>query len=251
MAEIRCRLIILAAGEGKRFKQQGYVEPKPYIDVLGLSMLEVVIRNMRDQLGQKCPATIITQESFGRPQEKLTHAEELENASIIRLSGTTGGAAETALLGINHGQDIDEKIIICNCDQLVLFDGKKMLKSLKKNAGSILTFEDPTLNPKWSYAEISKGGKITRVAEKVPISTHATVGVYGYSSRKTANDAISKMISANDRFNGEFYLCPAYNYIDGTISNISSIRMWGLGTPEDLEAAHADSDFGAEVARIR
>jgi predicted heme/steroid binding protein len=59
------------------------------------------------------------------------------------------------------------------------------------------------------------------------------------------------MMLADDRFNGEFYLCPAYNYIDGTISNVSSTRMWGLGTPEDLKAAIADSDFVAEVDRIR
>ncbi len=249
MAEVRCRLIVLAAGEGKRFQQEGYTDPKPLIDVLGIRMLELVIRNMKDQLQEDCQVTIITRDVFGNVFGFME--KNMENASSIRLSEMTGGAAETALKGLNHGLDLGEKIIICNCDQLVLFDGKKMLKSLDKNAGAILTFEEPSLNPKWSYAEVGKGGKITRVAEKVAISTHATVGVYGYASRTVAAEAIGKMMAANDRFNNEFYLCPAYNYIDGTISNISSKRMWGLGTPEDLKAAITDSDFAAEIDRIR
>lgn len=249
MAEVHCRLIVLAAGEGKRFQQMGYKEPKPFIPVLGVRMLDLVIANMKSQLGVDCPVTIITQEKFGHLFGQTDF--HLENASSIRLAELTGGAAETALWGLNHGPDQGEKIVICNCDQLVLFDGKKMLKSLDKHAGSILTFEEPGRNPKWSFAEVNKKGLITRVAEKNPISDHATVGVYGYANRTVAINAIKKMIAADDRFNNEFYLCPAYNYIEGTISNISSKRMWGLGTPEDVQAAIADKDFETEMDAIR
>jgi len=249
MAEVHCRLIVLAAGEGKRFQEVGYKEPKPFIEILGVRMIELVIANMRSQLGVDCPVTIITQDKFGRIFGQTEFY--LDKTSVIRLGSLTGGAAETALWGLKHGPDMGEKIVIANCDQLVLFDGKKMLKSLDKHAGSILTFDEPGRNPKWSYAEINKKGLITRVAEKNPISDHATVGVYGYANRNVAIDAISKMMAANDRFNNEFYLCPAYNYIDGTISNVSSTRMWGLGTPEDVQTAIADKDFATEIETIR
>jgi len=47
------------------------------------------------------------------------------------------------------------------------------------------------------------------------------------------------MIEKDIRVNNEFYVCPTYNELiqDGkTIYNypISSDKMWGLGTPEDL-----------------
>ena len=46
------------------------------------------------------------------------------------------------------------------------------------------------------------------------------------------------MIERNIRTNNEFYVCPVYNqFIEAggkvRIKNIE--RMWGLGTPEDLQ----------------
>lgn len=48
------------------------------------------------------------------------------------------------------------------------------------------------------------------------------------------------MIIENDRVNGEFYTCPAYNYAikNGAkvgIYNIDFEQMHGIGTPEDLQ----------------
>jgi hypothetical protein len=46
------------------------------------------------------------------------------------------------------------------------------------------------------------------------------------------------MIEKNDRVNGEFYICPVYNYMileDKTISPYFINEMNALGTPEDLK----------------
>ncbi len=45
----------------------------------------------------------------------------------------------------------------------------------KIDAG-IITF--PNKHPKWSYAKLDDEGYGTEVAEKKPISEHATVGIY-------------------------------------------------------------------------
>jgi hypothetical protein len=45
------------------------------------------------------------------------------------------------------------------------------------------------------------------------------------------------MISKNIRVNNEFYVCPVFNEAiqDGKTFNSYKIeKMWGLGTPEDL-----------------
>ncbi len=251
MAEVRCHLIVLAAGEGKRFRQVGYKDPKPFIEISGVHMLDLVIRNMRDQLKltpEACPVTIVTQDSFGDPPFNL------ENANLIKLTRTTSGAAETAKLALESLPPDGLPVIVCNCDQLVTFDGAEVLDSLQLDRSNvILTFEEPTRNPKWSYAEIVPGTcLVKRVAEKVAISTTATVGVYGYAAASVAIAAIERMMQANDRFNNEFYLCPAFNYVKGFYTCVEpSIRMWGLGTPEDFDLALADSDFIQEVDRIR
>ena len=45
------------------------------------------------------------------------------------------------------------------------------------------------------------------------------------------------MIKENKRFNNEFYVCPVFNeaIADGKkIKTYDIDKMWGLGTPEDL-----------------
>ena len=89
-----------------------------------------------------------------------------------------------------------------------------------------------------------------RVAEKVPISTHATVGIYSFRTKKIALNAIDAMITADDRFNGEFYLCPAFNYVDHKKASPST-KMWGLGTPDDLWNAVGDPAFVKAVEKLK
>jgi hypothetical protein len=46
------------------------------------------------------------------------------------------------------------------------------------------------------------------------------------------------MMKKNIRFNDEFYICPVYNEAIKDNKNIfiSDVKkMWGLGTPDDLE----------------
>lgn len=244
MDRIRYRLIIPAAGIGKRFADVGYTDPKPYILVDGVRMLDLVIRNVRSQLGFDIPVTVVLRDDLG-PMPFVS-----KDVDIVRLGAVTSGAAETVKLGM---QDVDDdvRIIICNCDQVVTFDGPDFLDALSKNSGAILTFEEPSLDPKWSYAEIVEGtDRVVRVAEKVPISTHATVGVYAFANRSIAMDAIDSMIAADDRCNGEFYLCPSFNYVTGVVVR-SVNRMWGIGTPNDLHAALTNDEFMAEVAKIK
>ena len=104
--------------------------------------------------------------------------------------------------------------------------------------GGILTFKSK--HPKWSYAKLDKKGYVSEVAEKKPISDHATVGVYYFKKGSNYVKAAEQMISKNIRTNNEFYVCPVYNecILNGEkikIFNIDSESMWGLGTPEDLE----------------
>ena len=47
------------------------------------------------------------------------------------------------------------------------------------------------------------------------------------------------MIDSDIRVNGEFYVCPVYNEAIQDEKNIiihEIEKMWGLGTPEDLES---------------
>jgi dTDP-glucose pyrophosphorylase len=101
--------------------------------------------------------------------------------------------------------------------------------------GGIITFE--ATHPKWSYAKLGEDGFVCEVAEKKPISNLATVGVYYWKKGSDYVKYAEQMIEKNIRVNNEFYVAPVFNEAisDSKRIRVKSIdKMWGIGTPEDL-----------------
>ena len=132
-------------------------------------------------------------------------------------------------------------MLIANSDQLVDISIGDFINDClsRKLDGSILTFLDSEMNPKWSFAKTGEDDLVVQVKEKEAISNLATVGIYFFSKGKYFVDADVYMIVNNDRVNNEFYTCPAYNYSIAVghkigVYTIAHEEMHGLGTPEDL-----------------
>ena len=86
-------------------------------------------------------------------------------------------------------------------------------------------------------AKIDENGYVTEVAEKNPISDIATVGVYFWKKGSDYVKYAEEMIKENIRVNNEFYVCPVFNEAikdNKKIRTFDIEKMWGLGTPEDL-----------------
>jgi len=231
----KMNVLIPMAGAGTRFEQAGYSFPKPLIDVKGKPMIQQVV----DSLNINAKFIFIVQKKHYE-EYALSHTLNLisPNCEIVQVDGVTDGAACTTLLAkdlINN----DEPLLIANSDQYLDWDSNQFMYSMMADDidGGILTF--PSTHPKWSYAETSPTGLVTKVAEKIPISEHATVGVYYFKKGSSYVSAAEQMIEKNIRTNGEFYVCPAYNEAilnkqKIKIFEIPGDQMWGLGTPEDL-----------------
>ena len=160
------------------------------------------------------------------------------NCKIVTVDELTEGAACTTLLAKEH-IDNDRPLLLANSDQFIEWSSNKFMYSMVADEidGGILTF--PSTHPKWSYAKLNRQGFVSEVAEKVPISEHATVGIYYWKHGSDYVKYANQMISKNIRVNNEFYVCPVFNEAIQDdkkikISGIKAEQMWGLGTPEDL-----------------
>lgn len=224
------------AGRASRFKETGYTIPKSFIEVKGKPM----IKWATDSLSFiKNPKFIfmclrVHEDSFG-VSRKLKKMYK-DNAQILFTNGITEGAAATALLA-REFIDTEEELIISNADQFFVSKefGKEMLSSDKNYSGMIPLFE--STHPRWSFAKVNDKGFITEVAEKVPISNSATVGVYYFKHGKDFVFAAEEMIRKDIRRNNEFYVCPVFNELLGRGDKIKAVWadvMWSLGTPEDV-----------------
>ncbi len=230
----KLRILIPMAGKGSRFSEKGYVFPKPLVEINKKPMIQVVIEN----LNIECEFIFLVQKEH---IEKFNIDKMLNliqpGCKIIPLDGVTEGAASTTLLAKDLIND-DRPLIIANSDQYITWDPNETIYSFinKEVDGGILTFN--STHPKWSYAKTDKNGYVLEVAEKVPISNNATVGIYFWKKGSDYVKYAEEMITKNLRVNNEFYVCPVYNQAiqDGKKIIIESIEsMWGIGTPEDLD----------------
>lgn len=226
-------VLIPMAGAGSRFMEAGYDFPKPLIDVNGKPMIEAVVSS----LGINATYTYIVQKEHFK-KYNLDYVLNLitPNCNIVQIDGITEGAAITCLMAkkfINN----DQPLIMANSDQIVDWDSREFIYDLyTKNAdGGIATFK--STHPKWSYAKIGADGAVIEVAEKKPISDNATVGIYYWKHGSDFVKYTEQMVDKDIRVNGEFYTCPVFNeaILDGKRIYTQTVKkMWGIGTPEDL-----------------
>jgi len=227
-------VLIPMAGAGSRFAKVGYKLPKPLIEVNGKPMIQRVI----DNLNMDANYTFIVQKSLYENHNLRTILPLIvPGCKVIQTMGLTEGAACTTLLAKEY---IDNKkhLLIANCDQLVEWNSCDFMYSMLSDDadGGILTFEDS--NPKWSYVRLGPDGYACEVAEKKVISNEATVGIYYWKHGSDYVRLAEQMIAKNIRVNNEFYVCPVYNEAFAEQMRVKIFRsdkMWGLGTPEDLD----------------
>lgn len=231
-------IVIPMAGEGSRFSQAGYKKPKPFIDVNGIPMIERVINNLKFP---NCKFILIAREEHINKEKQLVREiENKYNVLFIPISKLTEGTACTVLYARKYINN-DKPLLIANSDQIVDIKIGDFINNCFERSldGSILTFIDKEMNPKWSFAKINDNQLVTKVKEKEAISRFATVGIYLYTRGSDFVNSSIDMIVENERVNNEFYTCPTYNYAIADnkkigIYNIDSNLMHGIGTPDDL-----------------
>jgi NDP-sugar pyrophosphorylase family protein len=223
-------VLIPMAGNGIRFREVGYKEPKPMIDVAGKPMIEWVI----ESLDIDSRHIFIVQKKHNREFEIEDFIKGINKCyEVIELDEITEGAACTTLIAEKYISG-DEDLIIANSDQYIRWDFEDFLESSKNVDGSILIFDSNS--PKHSYARVDDSGYVKEVAEKKVISNNATIGVYYWKSGSEYVRYAKSMITKNIRTNNEFYICPVYNeaIIDKKKISTYSAEMWGMGTPDEL-----------------
>jgi HAD superfamily hydrolase (TIGR01509 family) len=229
----KLNVLIPMAGAGSRFAQAGYTFPKPLIQVKDKPMIQLVVEN----LGLDANYIFIVQKEHREKYNLDTMLTLISpGCKIIEVDGITEGAACTALLAKEHINN-DDPLFFANSDQFVEWDPIEFMYSMQEtNAdGGILTFH--STHPKWSFAKVNSLGLVDEVAEKNPISSNATVGFYYWKKGSDFVTYAEQMINKDIRVNNEFYVCPVFNeaIADGKKIRIKEIsKMWGLGTPEDL-----------------
>lgn len=246
-------IVIPMAGRGSRFIEAGYETPKPFIPLNnGTPMIQRVVENLMPLE----PHRFIF--LARREHEDLIRKHMSFATNVIYVDEVTEGAACTVLLAKDL-INTEDSLVIANSDQLVEWARPgsigsawisrfqlrwKMCDNIQEMindayarnlTATMAVFESN--HPKWSYAKVTSSGLVSHVAEKKAISQWATAGIYWYREGKSFVKAAKQMIKKDIRVNNEFYVCPVFNEMSlHRIGVFEIFNMYGLGTPEDLEA---------------
>jgi dTDP-glucose pyrophosphorylase len=213
---------------------EGYIFPKPLIEVHQKPMIQVVVENLNIEAHF---IFLVQKEHYEKYNLKYVLQLISPGCDIIQVDGLTEGAACTTLLAKELIND-ENPLLIANSDQYIEWNSNECMYAFTADGidGGLLTFE--STHPKWSFAKLDDTGFVSEVAEKTPISNIATCGIYYWKRGSDYVKYAEQMINKNLRFNEEFYICPVYNEAigDGKKIRIKQVKsMWGLGTPDDLD----------------
>lgn len=198
-------VIITCAGLGSRFKNEGFITPKPLVRCMMKPFLCWIIDSLvQSTIDAHVFITILDDPNYNDHYNAI--AEMYSNVSIIRLSSHTKGAADTVCQTIQKIPILRMglKTICMDCDNFYDVD---VLSICSKYENALITFEDSGTKPLYSYVELKKDkpGTISRIVEKERISSLAVCGVYSFNSAEILLSYTKRVIS-QDKGKSELYL---------------------------------------------
>jgi capsule biosynthesis phosphatase len=243
-------IIIPIGGLGQRFKDEGYLMPKPLISVLGKTMIYRVIDNL--SLNDEDTIYIVY-----NSQLKEFNFENLvkfyfpkKNIKFISLDHVTKGASETILYGLNEMpvKELEKEFLILDCDTFYEEDILEMYRK-SDNKNMIFYFEDKQTNPIFSYIKLDPSNWVTKIAEKVKISDWANTGAYGFHTGRTLKQYIEKL----PLISTELYTSCVYNEMlkDNLVIKGQQISKFNcVGTPLQLQIYCNKNKHNSEPLRV-
>lgn len=227
-------ILIPLGGTGQRFKQNGYTNPKAFINVFETPIINYLLDNLN--LTTELVYVPYNKEyKLFQIEERLKKSYPNVNFMFFCLEKNTRGAAETINIALSKLNIPDEPILCLDGDNFYTCD----IISQWKGENCIFSFEDENENPIYSYIKTNENNEILDIKEKEKISNNACTGAYGFRSINELKKYTSKIIEKNITQKSEFYTSGAIKeMINEGVSfkniNILNKHYFSLGTPEQV-----------------
>lgn len=259
-------IVVPMAGRGSRFLEAQYLNPeysrpKPLINIKGKPMVQWALESLpfvhlpyRPAKTKKIRVSPTKLVFICRRdhEEDFKISESLKEIfndyiNVLFVDQITRGAAETVLLA-KDVINTDEDIIVSDSDHF--FDGMSLYRAILKKdsetSGIIPVFKPPDKDPKWSFTLFGKNRVASAVGEKdaelALKGAYANIGAYYFSKGRIFVEEAESMIRDGDMYGNEgkkeFYVAPIYDRLikkGHRVEVAITPRMWGLGTPKDVE----------------
>ncbi len=239
-------VVVLMAGNSLRFREKGYLTPKPFIELKdGFTILDYTLRSIPDIGKYKICFTLRSDWDY-HPEKELLH--KYGNAQFVYFDKLTRGNLETAFLALSKMDCCgNEDVMFLDSDNY--YDGRGLMDSIlshKGDFGNICCFNPVDDSVKWGFAipSITVAGRVVQFMEKDPEALSMgglpMIGNFYFSSIKLFKLIAEKTLYRGEKVKNEFFMTQAMQKLidfDIPVYLHVSPKMTPLGTPEDYESA--------------
>ena len=239
------QLLIPMSGQGNRYREAGYSEPKPLIPVNGTPMISRLLENFPEGW----PTVFVMAENHRDTELPAVLSKERPLGKQMFVEKHSKGPGFAALKGLEQ-LDPELPVLLSYCDYAMVWDSSRFAHFVDDTQcdacvisyrGYHAHYRSPL---QYAYSRL-QGERIVEVKEKGSFTANreeefASSGGYYFKSAKLLKRAIEYQMSQNLELNGEYYsslTVEALLRMDPKahvrVFEIPAFFQWG--TPEDLQ----------------
>ena len=240
----RVHLIMPMGGAGSRFFKNGFVMPKPLIEIKDKPFFYWATRSISKYVNLKDITFVVLQEHIDNFKIDDEIRKYFSNARIVVIPTLLNGAVLTCMEGIKNIDD-DGPIIFNDCDHMFFcedFYNYCNKGDFDKIDGALLTFISN--DPKFSFLELDDNNNVIKTVEKVAISDKAICGAYYFKNKNIFINSAKRYL--HECSYNEYFISGVYNtMIDNglIVKNFTVDNHLPFGTPEEYEEAKKSIEF--------
>lgn len=243
----KLHLVMPMAGRGSRFFENGFVMPKPLIEINDRPFFYWATQSIAKFVDCADITFVVLEEHI------RDHAIDREiktyypDAKIVALPEVTEGAAITALRGAESLPD-DEPLLFNDCDHLFLCKPFNEFCKAGDFAngpdGALLTFASDS--PAYSYLQYGADGRVCHTVEKQVVSHDAICGAYYFKNKQLYASACAEYLNHCDY--KEFFVSGIYNVLAARGADLRGFATdlhLPFGTPAEYAQAEQEANKAA------
>ena len=249
------QIVIPMSGSGNRFREAGYKDPKPLIQVDGRSIIDHVVSMFP---GETDFTFICSEEHLATTNMREVLTKLAPKGKIVPIKPHKLGPVYAVLMARDHFDD-DKPTVVSYCDYFAAWDYadfKKTMASLNYD-GCVPCYRGfhPHLLLPNLYAGVRANDKnqLLEIREKFSFTenkmdTWQSSGAYYFRTGAIVKKYFQRLIDRKVSCKDEYYVSLVYNLLveDGLITQVypqEYFCQWG--TPQDLEIYQAWSNYFA------
>lgn len=237
--------MVLLAGRGKRFLQEGYLSPKPLIKINGRPMVIQAVSCLPASMKYIFVCLLEHLENFHLQDEIRKVFPE---AKIVKIDKVTDGQACTCEIGLAN-EDLKSPLLVAACDCGMRWNTDAYARLIRDPdidavVWSFRHHPSSEKNPQiYGWLKVDKNSNVLKVSVKKqisenPFNDHAIIGTFYFKKAEYFIESLKRVYEKNIRVNNEFYIDSCINELLnlGLVVKVFEVDHYiGWGTPDDLK----------------